>query len=234
MSTNPEGLSQNVKESGRNLRSNVKFSKKNCVAAFRIRLTLRLHLDPVQGPAGCRLREVSPLPGAAAHLSFGPAGGGLGPVCSSGWPVIGGYGGTSVGNRNLLLGCSIFILSLAISPGQKTGPPPPSGTQPQLPVSRTAIPVDNPAADSHFPLDPADNADPQAIQRERLARLFAQEARKKNIADSEKLITLARELNAEYEKPVPAEASSNQFNKVKEIEKLAKRVQQRLTEQWAQ
>ena len=44
--------------------------QKNCVAAIRIRLTLRLHLDPVQGPAGCRLREVSPLPMAAAHLSF--------------------------------------------------------------------------------------------------------------------------------------------------------------------
>src|ERR1700684_2886354 len=44
--------------------------QKNCVAAIRIRLTLRLHLDPVQGPAGCRLREVSPLPMAVAHLSF--------------------------------------------------------------------------------------------------------------------------------------------------------------------
>jgi hypothetical protein len=134
-------------------------------------------------------------------------------------------------HRHLLLGCSIFVLSLAISPGQKSGPPPPAGTTRPLPVSRTAAPIDNPAGDSHFPLDSSDAPDPDTIRRERLVRLFAQEARKKNIADSEKLVALARELSAEYDKPVPAEASSNQFNKVKEIEKLAKRVKQRLTEQ---
>ena len=137
-------------------------------------------------------------------------------------------------SRNLLLGCSIFALGLAISSGQQSGPPPPAGTQKPLPLSRTAAPIDNPAGDSHFPLDSSDNPDPDAVRRERLARVFAQEARKKNIVDSEKLVALARELSAEYEKPVPADVSSSQFDKVKEIEKLAKRVKQRLTEQWAQ
>jgi hypothetical protein len=135
-------------------------------------------------------------------------------------------------HRNLLLGCSIFALGLAISSGQQqSGPPPPAGTQKPLPLSRTAAPIDNPAGDSHFPLDSSDSPDPDTVRRERLARLFAQEARKKNIADSERLVELARQLSAEYEKPVPSEVSSNQFNKVKEIEKLAKRVKQRLTEQ---
>jgi hypothetical protein len=134
-------------------------------------------------------------------------------------------------HRNLLLGCSIFALGLAISSGQKSGPPPPAGTQRPLPLSRTAAPIDNPAGDSHFPLEPSDDPDPDTIRRVRLARLFAQEARKKNIADSVRLVELARQLSAEYEKPVPSEVSSDQFNKVKEIEKLAKRVKQRLTEQ---
>jgi hypothetical protein len=109
----------------------------------------------------------------------------------------------------------------------------PGSSQKPASLSRTSPPLDNPA-DSHLPLDSADNVDPETVRQERLAQLFVLETRKKNIADSETLIALARELSAEYEKPGPSKASSIEFNKVKEIEKLAKRVKQRLIEQSAQ
>lgn len=67
-----------------------------------------------------------------------------------------------------------------------------------------------------------------AVRRQRLAQYLAMERQKKNMEDSEKLVVLARELSAEYEKPVPSEVNSSQLEKVKEIEKLAKRVKQRL------
>src|SRR5579859_2491372 len=66
MSMSPEAWFQNGNDPG----SGIGIAKKICVAAKRNGLKLKLHLDPVQGPAGCRPREVSPLPSAAAHLIF--------------------------------------------------------------------------------------------------------------------------------------------------------------------
>lgn len=137
-----------------------------------------------------------------------------------------------MGNRNLVLGCSLFALTLTVSPGQKsTAPPLSGGSQRPTSLSRTYSTTSDPARDSSLPFQPDTVDDPEIIRRHRLEQLFAIERQKKNMADSEKLVTLARELSADYEKPDPSEVSANQFNKVKEIEKLARRVKQRLAEQ---
>jgi hypothetical protein len=53
---------------GSDFRPLVKFEKRFVLQLTETGLTLGYHLDPIQGPAGCRPREVSPLPSAAAHL----------------------------------------------------------------------------------------------------------------------------------------------------------------------
>ena len=68
MSTNPKGLFQNGKDSEMNLCSDVENSKRIVLQFKETGLHLGYHLDPVQGPAGCRLQEVSPLLSATAHL----------------------------------------------------------------------------------------------------------------------------------------------------------------------
>src|SRR5271170_7238013 len=52
MSTNPQELFRNCKESERNLCSEVKIRKKNCVAATKNRLTLSLSPRPGSGSSG--------------------------------------------------------------------------------------------------------------------------------------------------------------------------------------
>ena len=70
MSTNPKGLFQNGKDSEMNLCSDVENSKRIVLQFKETGLHLGYHLDPVQGPAGCRHREVSPLPGACSPPYF--------------------------------------------------------------------------------------------------------------------------------------------------------------------
>jgi len=55
-----------------NLRSDVKIRERIVLRQIETGLHLGYHLDPVQGPAGCRLREVSPLPGAGSPPYFSP------------------------------------------------------------------------------------------------------------------------------------------------------------------
>jgi hypothetical protein len=55
---------------GRRSHGGVKRTKRILLCFTGTGLHLGYHLDPVQGPAGCRPREVSPLPSAAAHLAF--------------------------------------------------------------------------------------------------------------------------------------------------------------------
>lgn len=65
-------------------------------------------------------------------------------------------------------------------------------------------------------------------RREKLALYFSAQFQIKNVADTNRLLRLARELNADSEKagtlPTAAE-----IRKVEEIEKLARRVRERLT-----
>src|SRR5271155_1509770 len=70
MSTDAKGLFQNAKVSELNLCSDVKNSKRIVLQFKETGLHLGYHLDPVQGPAGCRLREVFPLPGACSPPYF--------------------------------------------------------------------------------------------------------------------------------------------------------------------
>jgi hypothetical protein len=48
--------------------SGPKNSKRIVLQQLKTGLHSGYHLDPIQGPAGCMLREFSPLPGVAAHL----------------------------------------------------------------------------------------------------------------------------------------------------------------------
>jgi hypothetical protein len=77
--------------------------------------------------------------------------------------------------------------------------------------------------------DPDDNGvDLDTLRRERFARAITIEFHKKNIADSQKLLELAKDLSTEFgatDSPAPA---AGDLNKAKEIEKLAKQVKQRL------
>jgi hypothetical protein len=135
-----------------------------------------------------------------------------------------------VGNRSLVFGCAIFALSLTISPGSpgQSTVPVAGGSQRPVPLSSPTIPKGNQGEYSNLPPDGTNGEDMDAVRRQRLAQYLAMERQKKNMEDSEKLVVLARELSAEYEKPAPSEVNSSQLDKIKEIEKLAKRVKQRL------
>lgn len=65
-------------------------------------------------------------------------------------------------------------------------------------------------------------------QREKLVLYFTAQFQKKNVADTNRLVTLARELSVASDKTgrVPTSA---EVKKVEEIAKLAKRVRERLT-----
>jgi hypothetical protein len=131
-------------------------------------------------------------------------------------------------NRDLVFGCSILAVGLAISTGQKPAHPV-SGSPRPTSSGATTTPNSQVGMNS-YPFDVTTIEDPEVARRRRLEEMFGAERQRQNMADSARLVALARQLNAEYEKPVPPEMSDSQFNTVKEIEKLAKRVKRRLEE----
>lgn len=145
--------------------------------------------------------------------------------------------------RTVLLSFLIFAIGVAATSGQKPSPPTGGGSgggtgsgsggtlKPVASGGGTSSSTASPnfyGSNSYTPFDAPNTQDPDYARRQRLTRLFAEDRLKKNTADSEKLLNLAKELNDEYAKPVPASVTDSQLNKVKEIEKLAKRVKQRL------
>ena len=132
-------------------------------------------------------------------------------------------------NRDLVFGCSILALNLAISSGQKPWHPPSESPRPTASTATTT--PNSQVGMNSYPFDVTTIEDPDTARRRHLEEMFGAQRHRENMADSARLVALARQLNAEYEKPVPSEVSDSQFNTVKEIEKLAKRVKRRLEEQ---
>ena len=131
------------------------------------------------------------------------------------------------------LGCSLLLLGLAVSLAQKQPPAPVSG----VPANPKIVPTygnPNPANDDmntgHMGKPDTDSSDVdlETLRRERLAKAITVEYRKKNLADSEKLLALAKDLSAECSTPGSAGPGAGNMDKAKEIEKLAKRMKQRL------
>jgi hypothetical protein len=200
-------------------------------------LHLGYHLDPVQGPAGCSLREVSPLPGAAAHLTFeqvfelsfqrNPARlrAGVARVAFDRFGEI----GVKIGPA--FLGCSFLLLGLTVSAGQKQGPVSNNIPNPKIiPTAGNVNPADNDMKSGSMGRPDSDtpDADLDTLRRERFAKAITIEFHKKNIADSQRLLELAKALSTEFgatDSPLPA---TGDLNKAKEIEKLARQVKQRL------
>jgi len=81
------------------------------------------------------------------------------------------------------------------------------------------------------PLGQVDSAPPDAVdvvmQEKRLKALNA-ERQKSMVAETNRLVKLAAELNAEVNGPHPRELSADQLRKVAEIEKLARNIREKM------
>jgi hypothetical protein len=94
--------------------------------------------------------------------------------------------------------------------------------------SLPGTPIRGTDASRYSPFETDLTMDMTDARREKLALYFTAQFQKKNVADTNRLVTLARELNAATEKtgnPPTAE----EIKKVEEIAKLARRVRERLT-----
>jgi hypothetical protein len=135
---------------------------------------------------------------------------------------------------------AIFILSIAAygqRPVQGSAPPASgigggiggSGFKPTNMLSNSSNP--SPATLSRCncsPLDAVSESDPEAAKREKLAAYFAAMDRKRNIADTEKLVALARELTSATEGTNGNLPTAGDLKRVEAIEKLARRVMDRM------
>ncbi len=65
-------------------------------------------------------------------------------------------------------------------------------------------------------------------RREKLVLYFCAQYQRQNVADTDRLVSLARELSAASEKPGDT-LTTAEMKKVEKIEKLARRVRERLT-----
>jgi len=86
---------------------------------------------------------------------------------------------------------------------------------------------------SHIPqadLSSSADADLDPAMLERRIRALNNERQKQIVADTDKLLKLARELNEEVAKANTGTWSPNELHKIADIEKLARNVRQRMTE----
>jgi len=67
------------------------------------------------------------------------------------------------------------------------------------------------------------------IQEERRLRALNAERQKSMVKDADKLLKLARELDAEVNRPTPALYDQAEFSKIAEIEKLAHKVKEKMS-----
>lgn len=131
------------------------------------------------------------------------------------------------------LGCSLLLSGLAVSAGQNQ--PPVSGNIPNpkiIPTAGNVNPADKDLKSGNMGKLDSDNGDVDldTLRRERFAKAITIEYQKKNRADSARLVELAKDLSAEYSMPGSTGPGAEDLNKAKEIEKLAKRMKQRLTQ----
>ena len=132
---------------------------------------------------------------------------------------------------SVFLGCSFLLLGLAVSAGQKQTPVSNNIPNPKItPTAGNVNPADNDVKLGNMGKPDSDDSDVdlETLRRERFTKAITIEFHKKNIADSRKLLELAKDLSIEFgatNSPAPA---AGDVNKAKEIEKLAKQVKQRL------
>ena len=131
------------------------------------------------------------------------------------------------------LGCSLLLLIFSVSAAQKQPPAPVSGSAPNpkiVPTYGNPNPANDNINSGHMgtPDTDSNDVDLETLRRQRLAKVIAAEYQKKNLADSEKLLALAKDLSAECSAPGSAGPGAGDMDKAKEIEKLAKRMKQRL------
>jgi hypothetical protein len=132
----------------------------------------------------------------------------------------------------IALGCAAVVFcGHALS--QSSVPPTTSassGTKQTIigtPPTPTTSPTSTSAGYNPFlPIGGGNSTDAARLQRQQL--LFA-EFQKKNLADTERLLSLAKELSSAADVPNRGVPSAEEVKKVEEIEKLAKRVKDRLT-----
>jgi len=83
---------------------------------------------------------------------------------------------------------------------------------------------------SHPDPDSPDDGDADTTMAERRIRALNAERQKQIVADTDKLLKLARELNDEVTKANSGTLSPDELHKIADIEKLARNVRQRMTE----
>jgi ABC-type glycerol-3-phosphate transport system substrate-binding protein len=127
----------------------------------------------------------------------------------------------------LALGCAAFAISGAAAWAQNSatnGPKPTTIGTPPTPTTNNG--GKSTAGYSPFLPVAGDNSDAARAQRQQL--LFVQFLRK-NQEDTERLLALAKELDSVSEAAHRSTPTAEDVKKVEEIEKLAKRVKDRLT-----
>jgi hypothetical protein len=131
----------------------------------------------------------------------------------------------------VFVGCSVVLLGLAVSAGQKQATVPGGIPNPKvLATPGNVNPADNEIKSGNMGKPDSDNndVDLDTLRRERFAKAITIEFHKKNIADSQKLFELAKDLSTEFGATDSHTPAAGDLNKAKEIEKLAKQVKQRL------
>jgi len=82
----------------------------------------------------------------------------------------------------------------------------------------------------HTDVSPVSNDDTDPAMLERRIRALNNERQKQLVADTDKLLKLARELNEEVAKANTGTLTMDELHKIADIEKLAHNVRQRMTE----
>lgn len=79
-------------------------------------------------------------------------------------------------------------------------------------------------------VSPLAAGDPDSMMDQRRLRALNNERQKRIVADTDKLLKLARELNEEVAKANTGTLTEDEIHKIADIEKLARNVRQRMTE----
>ncbi len=92
----------------------------------------------------------------------------------------------------------------------------------------------HPSYSSHPDLNPLSEDDQDPMMAERRIRALNIQRQKQMVADADKLLKLARELNEEVAKANTGTLTEDELHKIADIEKLARNVRQRMTDETGQ
>ncbi len=92
----------------------------------------------------------------------------------------------------------------------------------------------HPSYSSNQTLNPLSEDDQDPMMAERRIRALNVQRQKQMVADADKLLKLAKELNEEVAKANTATLTEDELHKIADIEKLARSVRQRMTDETGQ